>query len=201
MRKGYTNDAYQIIVDTPNKITGLTDVQFTIFNSGGVAVTGSPFSATEIASSGVYTSSWTPTVAGDYIIEVSSVSESISEVSGAVRIEDTSNAELLTEIQGLENLSAAEVWASASRTLTDKTGFSLDSAEYTSIANAVQSAIINEGDGQQVIDAIVQSIGNSNVDELALVASIRADLERSGGLLDQILANTNSSGTKFRVIN
>ena len=55
MRTGYENEAYQIIVDTPNKITGLTDVQFTIYNAGGTVVTGSPFSATEIASSGVYT--------------------------------------------------------------------------------------------------------------------------------------------------
>lgn len=54
------------------------------------------------------------------------------------------------------------------------------------IATAVESSILNEGDGQQVLNAIVGAIGNSNVDEIALVAAIRSDLERTGGKLDSI---------------
>ena len=54
------------------------------------------------------------------------------------------------------------------------------------IATAVESSILNEGDGQAVLNAIVGAIGNSNVDEVALVAAIRADLERNGGKLDAI---------------
>lgn len=54
------------------------------------------------------------------------------------------------------------------------------------IATAVESSILNEGDGQQVLNAIVGAIGNSNVDEIALVAAIRSDLERAGGKLDSI---------------
>ncbi len=73
------------------------------------------------------------------------------------------------------------VWAAA-----DKTGYSLTSAERTAIAAAVESSILNEGDGQQVLNAIVGAIGNSNVDEIALVAAIRSDLERAGGKLDSI---------------
>ena len=54
------------------------------------------------------------------------------------------------------------------------------------IATAVESSILNEGDGQAVLNAIVGAIGNSNVDEIALVAAIRSDLERTGGKLDSI---------------
>lgn len=99
---------------------------------------------------------------------------------------DISSLATSAEIMALNNISASDVWAVASRTLTEKTGFTLDSAEYISIANSVQAAIINEGDGQQVIDAIVQAIGNSNIDEIALVAAIRADIERNGGMMDNI---------------
>lgn len=119
---------------------------------------------------------------------------------------DVSTLAASAEIAVLNNISAADVWAAASRTLTDKTGFALDSAEYTSIANAVQSAIINEGDGQQVIDAIVTAIGNSNVDEISLVAAIRADMERTGGTLQLVkdkvdtLSNTDLTGIEVDLL-
>jgi len=51
-------------------------------------------------------------------------------------------------------------------------------------AAQIEAALLNEGDGQQLIDAIVQAIDNTNVSEAALVAAIRSDLERSGGSLD-----------------
>jgi len=107
-----------------------------------------------------------------------------------------------------ENASA--VWAAASRTLTadigptaatiasavwaaaDKTGYSLTSAERTAIATAVESSILNEGDGQAVLNAIVGAIGNSNVDQVALVAAIRSDLERAGGRLVNLDATISS---------
>jgi hypothetical protein len=54
------------------------------------------------------------------------------------------------------------------------------------IATAVEGSLLNEGDGQAVLNAIVGAIGNQNVDEIALVAAIRSDLERSGGKLDSI---------------
>ncbi|MDC0088178.1 hypothetical protein OAI07_01405 [Akkermansiaceae bacterium] len=192
---------YQIIVDTPDKLTGLTDVIFSVFDSAGTEVTGSPFAAVELGAKGVYTASWTPLTGGDFIIEVSSISEGISDVSGSVSIELVSNATLQADIAALQNLSASDVWDAASRTLTDKEGYSLDSAEYTAIADAVQAAIINEGDGQAVIDAIVAAIGNANIDELVLVSAIRADLEREGGILNQILDASSSSNIKFRIIN
>jgi hypothetical protein len=73
------------------------------------------------------------------------------------------------------------VWAAA-----DKTGYSLTSAERTAIAAAVEGSLLNEGDGQQVLNAIVAAIGNTNLSEVSLVAAVRADLERTGGKLDSI---------------
>ena len=68
----------------------------------------------------------------------------------------------------------------------------LASADYTTppttaqIATAVEGSLLDENDGQAVLNAIVGAIGNQNVDEIALVAAIRSDLERSGGKLDSL---------------
>jgi len=69
------------------------------------------------------------------------------------------------------------------KSVEDKVGYSLTSGERVAVATAVEAALLNEGDGQQLIDAIVQAIGNQNVDQIALVAAIRADIERAGGSL------------------
>ncbi len=82
---------------------------------------------------------------------------------------------------------ASAVWAAA-----DKTGYSLTSAERTAIATAVEASILNEADGQQILNAIVGAIGNSNVDQVALVAAIRSDLERAGGKLINLDATISS---------
>jgi hypothetical protein len=60
------------------------------------------------------------------------------------------------------------------------------------ISAAVESSILNEGDGQAVLNAIVGAIGNSNVDQIALVAAIRSDLERTGGKLINLDASVSS---------
>jgi len=73
------------------------------------------------------------------------------------------------------------VWAAA-----DKTGYSLTSAERTAIAAAVEGSLLNEADGQAVLNALVGAIGNQNLSEVSLVAAVRADLERTGGKLDSI---------------
>lgn len=95
-------------------------------------------------------------------------------------------AELDAGLAALNNLSAADVWAAASRTLTDTTGFALSTSAIAAIATKVEQSILDDSDGQQVLNAIVGAIGNSNVDEVALVAAIRADIERNGGLLAEI---------------
>lgn len=81
---------------------------------------------------------------------------------------------------------ATAVWNSA-----DKAGYSLTESERQAISTAVQQGILNENDGQQILNAIVGAIGNQNIDQIALVAAIRADLERSGGTLATRLAAAN----------
>jgi hypothetical protein len=54
------------------------------------------------------------------------------------------------------------------------------------ISAAVEGSLLNEGDGQAVLNAIVGAIGNQNLSEVSLVAAVRADLERNGGKLDSI---------------
>jgi hypothetical protein len=54
------------------------------------------------------------------------------------------------------------------------------------ISAAVEGSLLDENDGQAVLNALVGAIGNQNVDEIALVAAIRSDLERTGGKLDSI---------------
>jgi hypothetical protein len=54
------------------------------------------------------------------------------------------------------------------------------------ISAAVEGSLLDENDGQAVLNAIVGAIGNTNVDEISLVAAIRSDLERAGGKLDSV---------------
>jgi hypothetical protein len=68
----------------------------------------------------------------------------------------------------------------------DKTGYALTTGERTAIANAAQAAIIDENDGVKILEAIVNAIGNQNISTPALVAAIRADIERTGGGLHVI---------------
>ena len=69
-------------------------------------------------------------------------------------------------------------------TVEDKTGYSLTESQINLIAYTVESHLLNEGDSQQLVNAIVGAIGNTNIDETVLVAAIRADLERAGGKID-----------------
>ena len=54
------------------------------------------------------------------------------------------------------------------------------------IATAVEGSLLNEADGQAVLNALVSAIGNQNLSEVSLVAAVRADLERTGGKLDNL---------------
>ena len=78
---------------------------------------------------------------------------------------------------------AVAVWSSAARSLTDKLGFELSAAEREVTASTVEAHLMDEGDGQALLDAIQAKIEAADWDNAALIASIRADLERAGGLL------------------
>jgi hypothetical protein len=111
------------------------------------------------------------------------VSSRLAPSGTLARVTLTDTATTLTNAPSVPSASAiaTAVWAAA-----DKTGYSLTSAERTAIATAVEASILNEADGQQILNAIVGAIGNSNVDQVALVAAIRSDLERTGGKIDSI---------------
>lgn len=95
------------------------------------------------------------------------------------------------DLTSLNDISVADIWSSASRTLTDKAGFGLSQDQVDAIAVKVEQSILDESDGRQVLNAIVGAIGNQNVDEVALVAAIRADLERNNGNLNLIKRQTD----------
>lgn len=103
----------------------------------------------------------------------------------------------LTGIATSANVTAAQAAIIAevnaiANVVSDKTGYALTPAERTAIAVAVEQAILNDGDGQAILNAIVGAIGNQNIDEIALVAAIRADLERAGGDIKLIKAKTDT---------
>jgi hypothetical protein len=138
--------------------------------------------------------------------DVQSVASNMRGTDGANRIapDNASVAEILTDtgttipnqINLLNDLSASDVWTHVTRSLTDKVGFELTPAERTAIATATEVALINEGDGQQLIDAIVQVI-NSNLDlpalELqAIAAQVRSELSTE---LSRIDTNISSRST------
>jgi hypothetical protein len=60
------------------------------------------------------------------------------------------------------------------------------------ISTAVEGSLLNEADGQAVLNAIVGAIGNQNLSEVSLVAAIRSDLERNGGKLINLDAAISS---------
>jgi hypothetical protein len=53
----------------------------------------------------------------------------------------------------------------------------------------VESAILNESDGQAILNAIIWAIWNTNIDQIALVWAIRADIERVWWSLKAIPTN------------
>lgn len=62
-----------------------------------------------------------------------------------------------------------------------------NAAAQNAIATEVESHLLDEGDSQLLINAIVGAIGNTNIDQAILVAAIRADLERTGGNLNTLV--------------
>jgi flagellar motor switch/type III secretory pathway protein FliN len=133
---------------------------------------------------------------------------SAASVASAVRTEltelsnlDASVSSRLASVDYTAPTSAPTAAAVASAVRSELTELSnldasvssrLASADYTTppttaqISAAVEGSLLDENDGQAVLNAIVGAIGNQNVDEIALVAAIRSDLERTGGKLDSI---------------
>lgn len=61
------------------------------------------------------------------------------------------------------------------------------------IAVEVEAHLLDEGDSQMLINAIVGAIGNTNIDQAVLVAAIRADLERAGGNINTLIGRLTAT--------
>lgn len=143
-----------------------------------------------------------------YVVDTHSlvnVKEAVADLGSPVQVDDArldgiaqedTSQDIKTKVDTLSNYNDTALVAkvdaiksvadSIKTTVEDKTGYSLTTTQVEAIAVAVESHLLNEGDSQQLINAIVSAIGNSNVDETILVAAIRADLERTGGDLKSI---------------
>jgi len=83
-----------------------------------------------------------------------------------------------------DNLPASPAAVGSAMTLT--------SGERSSIAVVVEQHILDDNDGQAILNAIVGAIGNQNIDQVALVAAVRSDLERNGGMMKGIKDKTDN---------
>ena len=121
--------------------------------------------ATELARVDVATSS--RLAAADY------TAPSAAPTVAAIRTEMDSNSTKLANLDATVSSRLASSAYSAAPTTAQ-------------IATAVEGSLLNEADGQAVLNAIVGAIGNTNLSQVSLVAAVRADLERTGGKLDSI---------------
>ena len=89
------------------------------------------------------------------------------------------------DISSLE--SRAEADAHYQNLITEHSDTQTQIASLNDVTTAeIEAALLDENDGSQILNAIVNAIGNQNVDEIALVSAIRSDLERANGTLDRI---------------
>lgn len=126
----------------------------------------------------------------------------IAEIQALNLAQEATSQSIKTKIDTLSNYNDAALVAKIDAikivtdliktTVEDKTGYALTNSQIEQIATTVESHLLNEGDSQQLINAIVGAIGNANIDETVLVSAIRADLERTGGKLDVIEVSTNN---------
>lgn len=112
----------------------------------------------------------------------------VDDVKGVVDLlENYDDTTLISKVDAVK--SVADGIATA---VADKTGYALTPAQIELIAVTVESHLLDEGDNQMLINAIVGAIGNTNVDQVALVAAIRSDLERNGGKISDIKAKVDT---------
>ena len=164
------------------------------------ATVGSPISLTEIGTSAVYSGHMTGS-AGTYLLAFHDGTENVGVGSivwsGTAEVPvstlttgDLPSVPSVTDIRTELDANSTKL-ANLDATVSSRLAGSAYTAPTTpptaaEIATAVESSILNEADGQAVLNAIVGAIGNTNLSEVSLVAAVRADLERNGGKLDSI---------------
>lgn len=110
------------------------------------------------------------------------------------------SANLDTQLSGISsktsNLPASPAATGAAMTLT--------SAERTSVATVVEAALLNEGDGQQLIDAIIQMINSSlDIPALELTAignAVRTALATELGRIDVSVSSRAAPGAEMDLV-
>ena len=120
-------------------------------------------------------------------VELGRVDQNISSRLAAADYTAPSAAPTVTAIRQEMDSNSTKL-ANLDATTSSRLASSAYSAAPTTaqIATAVEGSLLNEADGQAVLNALVSAIGNTNLSEVSLVAAVRADLERSGGKLDNI---------------
>ena len=66
------------------------------------------------------------------------------------------------------------------------------SAAQDAFAETLEARLLSDGDGQAFVQAVVNAIGNSNVDQVALIQAFINALERAGGSLAAVKAKTDA---------
>ena len=122
-------------------------------------------------------------------VELGRVDQNISSRLAAADYTAPSAAPTVTAIRQEMDSNSTKL-ANLDATVSSRLASSAYSAAPTTaqIATAVEGSLLNEADGQAVLNAIVGAIGNTNLSEVSLVAAVRADLERVGGKIDSIPA-------------
>lgn len=116
--------------------------------------------------------------------------------ASAVRTELTTelnriDANISSRLASIDTTAIANaVWSAVSRTLTSD--LTLSPSQIQDIAIAVEQAIINEADGQQVIDAIVQAIGNENISASTIASAVRSELATELGRIDTSISSRST---------
>lgn len=123
-----------------------------------------------------------------------------TEVSNVLNAYDPpTKAELDSAIAGIPAINyttmANAVWAATTRSLN--TDVTLGASEINEIATAIEAAIINEGDGQLVIDAIVQAIGNINVPAAVIASAVRTELTTELAKIDVNISSRSSQDSVY----
>jgi hypothetical protein len=157
--------------------------------------------STRLASSGYTAPSAAPTVAA-IRAEMDSNSTKLANLDATVssRLAPSGTLATVTTLTNAPTVPTAAAIATQVRTelatelarVDVATSTRLASSAYSAapttaqIATAVEGSLLNEADGQAVLNAIVGAIGNTNLSEVSIVAAVRADLERVGGKIDSI---------------
>ena len=122
----------------------------------------------------------------------------MTNTSQAIKDDYKSNnvdlSSVLTAINNLNDISASDVSVQVANNLSS--GITLTTAQVNAIAVAIESAIINEGDGNQVIAAMVNAIGNTNLTTGAIATAVRTELANELARIDENISDVREVNVK-----